>query len=259
MDESIRNFSLDYFKLDGKVAIVTGANSGLGMAFAIALAKAGADILVAHRSPNVTEVKNEIAGIGRRVEFFQGDLSEDESRKGLVAYCLEKFGKIDILVNNAGKSIFENFADYSDDSYREVIDINLNAVYFLGHEVGKVMMKQGSGKIINIGSALSFTADENCPPYVISKHAILGLTKDFSNEMGKYGVQTNAICPGFFNTKVTENIDKKIKDQISAKLPNGQWGNLGDLMGAAVFFASKATDYINGWYINIDGGYHSIL
>ena len=259
MDENLRKFSLDYFSLQGKVAIVTGGNGGLGMAFAIALAKAGADILIAHRSDDVKEIKDELAGLGRRAVFYQGDLTQDETRKGLIDCCLAKFGKIDILVNNAGASIFENFKDYSDDSYRKVIEINLNAVYFLGHEVGKVMMEQGYGKIINIGSALSFTADENCPPYVISKHGILGLTKDFSNEMGKYGVQTNAICPGFFKTNVTANIPQHIKDQISAKLPNGEWGSTSDLMGTVVFLASKASDYINGWYINVDGGYSTIL
>jgi 2-deoxy-D-gluconate 3-dehydrogenase len=259
MDEGLRGFSLDYFSLAGRVAIVTGGNGGLGMGFAIALAKAGADIVIAHRSDTIAEVKNEIEGIGRSVNFYQGDLTGKECRQGLVEYCLEKFGRIDILVNAAGASIFEDFKDYRDETYEKVMDINLNAVYYLGHEVGKVMMKQGSGKIINIGSALSFTADEKCPPYVISKHGIIGLTKDFANEMGKYGVQTNAICPGFFETAVTAHIDKKIKDRISAKLPGNEWGNIADLMGTVVFLASKASDYINGWYINVDGGYHSIL
>jgi 2-deoxy-D-gluconate 3-dehydrogenase len=259
MDEKIKGFSLEYFKLDGKAAIVTGGNGSIGQAFAVALAKAGANIVIAHRKPNVEEIRKEIVGLGREVVLFQGDLTEEKSRKGLIEACLSKFGRIDILVNAAGVSYFEDFEEYSDETYRKVIDINLNAVYYLGHEVGKIMMKQRSGKIINVGSALSFTADKNCPPYVISKHGILGLTKDFSNEMGKYGVQTNAICPGFFNSALTANIDPEIKEQISAKLPDGHWGELRELMGPVVFLASNASDYINGWYINVDGGYHSIL
>jgi 2-deoxy-D-gluconate 3-dehydrogenase len=131
----------------------------------------------------------------------------------------------------------------------------------MGHEVGKVMMKQGYGKIINIGSALSFTADMNCPPYVIAKHGVIGITRDFAHEMGKYHVQANAICPGFFATEVNKAVqeNKPLFEKISSRLPNGKWGELDSLMGTVVFLASKASDYINGWYISVDGGFTTVL
>jgi 2-deoxy-D-gluconate 3-dehydrogenase len=261
MDKSILDFSMDYFSLKGKVAIVTGGNTNLGMSYATAFAKAGADLFIPHFLDDVSEVKQAAENEGRRIEFLKGDLTDKAYRKSVIDKCLETYGKIDILVNNAGMGTFADFREYPDDDYARVINLNLNTVYYMGREVGMVMIKQGGGKIINIGSALSFTADGGCPPYVISKHGVIGVTRDFANEMGKYNVQTNAICPGFFqtdvNTAVQEN--KELFDRISARLPGGKWGEIGALMGTAIFLASKASDYINGWYISVDGGFTTVI
>jgi 2-deoxy-D-gluconate 3-dehydrogenase len=261
MDKNIARFSMDYFSLKGKAAMVTGGNTNLGLSYSIAFLKAGADLFIPHFIDDVADVKKAAEAEGRRVVFLKGDLTDKNYRKTVVESCLKEYGKIDILVNNAGMGIFTDFTEYKDEDYAKVIEINLNAVYYLGHEVGKVMIKQGHGKIINIGSVLSFTADGNCPPYVISKHGVIGITRDFANEMGKYNIQTNAICPGFFATEVNKAVqeNKVLYNQISSRLPNGKWGELDALMGAAVFLASKASDYITGTYISVDGGFSTIL
>jgi 2-deoxy-D-gluconate 3-dehydrogenase len=261
MDENIQLFTMDYFSLKGKTAIVTGGNTNLGMSYSVALARAGADLFIPHFIDEIDEVRQAVEAEGRRTFFLKGDLTDRQYRKAVVETCLKEYGKIDILVNNAGMGIFDDFINYPDEAYEKVINLNLNAVYYLGHEVGKVMIKQGHGKIINIGSALSYTADGRCPPYVISKHGVIGITRDFANELGKYNIQTNAICPGFFATDVNKAVqeNKPLFEKISSRLPGGRWGNLDALMGTAVFLASKASDYINGWNINVDGGFSTIL
>ena len=261
MDPNIARFSMDYFSLKGKAAIVTGGNTNLGLSYSVAFLRAGADLFIPHFTDDVSDLKRIAETEGRRVVFLKGDLIDKNYRKAVIDSCLNEYGKIDILVNNAGIGIFADFAEYTDEDYDKVINLNLNVVYYLGHEVGKIMMKQGYGKIINIGSALSFTADMNCPPYVIAKHGVIGITRDFANEMGKYNVQTNAICPGFFATEVNKAVqnNKPLFEKISSRLPNGKWGDLDTLMGTAVFLASKASDYINGWFINVDGGFTTIL
>ena len=257
----IRDFSLDYFSLKGKVAIVTGANQGLGMAYAVAFAKAGADIFIPHYTADTTEVRELIEAEGRRVEFIRGDLSDRGYIDGIISNCLSAYGKIDILVNNAGTNHFEDVMTFPDEQYRRVMDIQLNATYYMTHEVGKVMTKQGGGKIINIGSALSFTADSNCPPYVIAKHGVIGITRYFAGDFGKYNIQVNALCPGFFysdmNSAISDN--KEFYDKITNRIPLGRWGVSHDLMGTIVFLASRASDYMSGWYISIDGGFATTL
>ncbi len=261
MEASLRNFSMDSFSLAGKVAIVTGANQGLGMAYATAFAKAGADIYIPHFTDDVSEIRSLIEDEGRRVEFIKGDLTDKSYIQQVVEGCIKCYGKIDILVNNAGASFFADFVDYPDSAWQKIIDLNLNSVYYLSHEVGKKMLERKSGKIINIGSALSFTADKRCPPYTAAKHAILGLTKSFANELGEYNIQTNAICPGFLATEVNKELraDEAFYDKITNRIPAGRWGELNDIMGSAIFLASSASDYINGTFINIDGGFTTTL
>jgi 2-deoxy-D-gluconate 3-dehydrogenase len=261
MSEQLKRFSLDYFSLKGKTAIITGANMGLGMAYAVAFAKAGADLYIPHFTDDIKEIKSLIEAEGRRVVFIKGDLSKKEHVREIVDGCLKEYGGIDILVNNAGISHFDNFVDYPDDAWKRCIDLDLNAVYYLGHEAAKVMIPKKRGKIINIGSALSFTADKRCPPYVTAKHGVLGLTRAFANELGEYNIQTNAICPGFLATEVNRELreDPGFYNKITGRIPAGRWGELDDLMGTAVFLASKASDYINGWYISIDGGFTTTL
>jgi len=261
MSDSIRNFSMDAFSLKGKTAIVTGANQGLGMAYALAFAKAGADLYIPHFTDDTHEIRAMIEEEGRRAAFLKGDLTDPGYVDRVVADCLERYGRIDILVNNAGASAFADFMEYPDSTWQRIVDLNLNAAYYLSHRAAKPMVAQKSGKIIFIGSALSFTADKRCPPYTASKHAVLGLTKVFANELGAYNIQTNALCPGFLATEVNKELraDKSFYDKITGRIPAGRWGELADLMGAAVFLASSASDYINGAYINIDGGFFTTL
>lgn len=258
---NIMDFSMDAFSLKGKVAMVTGANQGLGMAYAVAFAKAGADLFIPHFTDDVSEIKQMIESLGRKVKFLQGDLRDKDYMDRVVAACIQEYGKIDILVNNAGASRFGEFLDYPESAWEMTIELNLNAVYHLSHRVVKEMVKQNSGKIINVGSALSFTADKKCPPYPTSKHAILGLTKVFANECGQYNIQTNAICPGFFATEINKELreDAAFYNKITNRIPAGRWGELDDLMGTVVFLASSASNYINGWYISLDGGFTTTL
>ena len=261
MSELISNFSLDYFSLKGKVAIVTGANQNLGMAYALAFAKAGADLYIPHFTDDTSEIKKLIEAEGRQVKFLQGNLADKDYIRRIVDDCLAQYGKIDILVNNAGMNHFEEFEKFPDEKFAQVLDINLNAVYYLGHEVAKVMIKQNSGKIINIGSALSFTGDIKCPPYVVSKHGVIGITRYFANELGKYNIQCNALCPGFFKTEINAALsdDQSFYDHITSRISAGRWGDAHDLMGTVVYLASKASDYMNGWQLGVDGGFSTVL
>ena len=257
----IRDFSLDYFSLKGKVAIVTGANQGLGMAYALAFAKAGADIFIPHYTADIAEIKGLVEAEGRRVEFVRGDLGDRAHVDEIIEGCVKAYGKIDILVNNAGTNHFEDVMTFPDEQYKRVTDVQLNAVYYMTHEAGKVMAKQGGGKIINIGSALSFTADKTCPAYVISKHAVIGITRYFASDFGKYNIQVNALCPGFFYSEMNAAIsdNKEFYDHVTNRIPLGRWGISHDLMGTIVFLASRASDYMTGWYVSVDGGFATTI
>ncbi len=259
--EQIKDFSMDFFSLKGKAAIITGANKGLGMGYALAFARAGADLFIPYHGGSVEDIKKLIEAEGRRVVFCQGDLLDRDYINSIPEKCCEAYSRIDILVNNAATNCFSDFLDFPDEGWDRVINVNLNAVYLLSHAVAKIMVKQGGGKIINIGSALSYTADAKCPAYITAKHGIIGLTRSFANELGKYNIQCNAICPGFIYTDVNKAVSddpvffKHITDRISA----GRWGTLGDLMGTAVFLASRASDYMNGSDIKVDGGFSTVL
>lgn len=260
-DNKFGNFSLDFFSLEGKVAIITGANQGLGEAYAVAYAKAGADLYIPHFTDDIDEVKQLVEAEGRKVKFLKGDLTDKNYIQEIVDDCLKEYGKIDILINNAGASAFAPFLEYPDKYWDMCINLDLNSVYFLSHAVGKVMAEQGHGKIINIGSALSYTADKNCPPYTVSKTGIIGMTRVFANELGQYNVQTNAICPGFLATDVNAELrkDPKFTEKITNRIAAGRWGNMEDLMGTVVYLGSKASDYVNGWHISVDGGFTTVL
>ncbi|PLS06938.1 2-dehydro-3-deoxy-D-gluconate 5-dehydrogenase KduD [Neobacillus cucumis] len=254
---SLEEFSLDYFKLTDKVAIVTGGNSGLGQGYAVALAKAGADLFIVTHNNNWEETRALIEKTGRKVHFFQADLTEREMLKQIVDECLHVYGKIDILVNNAGTIRRTPLLDYKAEDWDAVLDINLNAVYFLSQEVARVMVKQESGKIINIGSMLSFQGGKFIPPYTASKHGVAGLTKAFANELGQYNVQINAIAPGYIATANTAPIreNEQRNAEILSRIPAGKWASPSDLMGSVVFLASKASDYMNGHILAVDGGW----
>ncbi|CRK80258.1 2-dehydro-3-deoxy-D-gluconate 5-dehydrogenase KduD [Neobacillus massiliamazoniensis] len=257
MTSNLIAFSLDYFSLAGKVAIVTGANKGLGQAYAVALAKAGADLFVVSRGENLDETRALIEETGKRIEFFQADLSNRESVKQVTAACLKAYGKIDILVNNAGTIRRSPLLEYTEEDWDAVIEINLNSLFLLSQEAAKVMVEQKSGKIINIASMLSFQGGKFVPPYTASKHAVAGLTKAFANELAEHNVQINAIAPGYIATDNTAPIraDEKRNAEILSRIPAGRWADPSDLMGVVVFLSSRASDYMNGHVLAIDGGW----
>ncbi|OLS40940.1 2-dehydro-3-deoxy-D-gluconate 5-dehydrogenase KduD [Bacillus sp. MRMR6] len=257
MTTQFNDFSLDIFSLASKVAIVTGGNTGLGQGYAAALAKAGADLFIVTYDNNWDETRELIEKEGRRVEFFQADLTKREVIKDVVSACLQAYGKIDILVNNAGTIRRAPLLEYKAEDWDAVMDINLNSVYFLSQEVAKVMVEQKSGKIINIASMLSFQGGKFVPPYTASKHGVAGITKAFANELAEFGVQINAIAPGYVATANTAPIreDEKRNAEILSRIPAGRWATPADLMGIVVFLASQASDYMNGHILAVDGGW----
>ena len=194
---------------------------------------------------------------GRKIEFFQADLTDRAQIDKVIEACVEKFGKIDILVNNAGTIRRAPLLEYKDEDWKAVMDINLNSVYFLSQAAAKVMVGQGSGKIINIASMLSFQGGKFVPPYTASKHGVAGITKAFANELAAHNIQINAIAPGYIKTANTAPIraDEKRNAEILSRIPANRWADPFDLMGAVVFLASKASDYVNGHILAVDGGW----
>ncbi|MBU3113946.1 2-dehydro-3-deoxy-D-gluconate 5-dehydrogenase KduD [Clostridium lacusfryxellense] len=257
MSTNVNDFSMDFFSLKGKVAIVTGGNTGLGQGYAVALAKAGADIFVPTYDTNWDETRSLIEAEGRKVAFLQADLSKREQITATVEACVKAFGTVDILVNNAGTIRRAPLLETKDEDWKAVLDINLNAVYFLSQDVAKIMVKQGSGKIINIASMLSFQGGKFVPAYTASKHAVAGVTKAFANELGDKNIQINAIAPGYIATDNTAPIraDAARNASILDRIPAGRWGHPFDVMGTVVFLSSRASDYLNGHIIAVDGGW----
>ena len=253
----LNNFSMDFFSLKGKVAMVTGGNTGLGQAYVVALAKAGADLFIVTYDRDWDETKKLVEEQGRRAEFFQADLTDRVQITKTVEECVKVYGKIDILVNNAGTIRRAPLLEYKDEDWKAVMAINIDSVYYLSQDVAKIMVKQGSGKIINIASMLSFQGGKFVPPYTASKHAVAGITKAFANELACENIQINAIAPGYIKTANTAPIraDEKRNAEILGRIPAGKWAEPFDLMGAVVFLASKASDYVNGHILAVDGGW----
>lgn len=257
MTTELNAFSMNFFQLNGKVAIVTGGNTGLGQGYALALAKAGADLFVVTHGTNWEETRKLIEEEGRTVHFFQADLTDRQAAKQVVAECMRVYGKLDILVNNAGTIRRAPLLEYKEEDWDTVMDLNLNSVYFLSQEAAKVMAEQRSGKIINIASMLSFQGGKFVPAYTASKHGVAGVTKAFANELSEYNVQINAIAPGYVETANTAPIraDEKRNTEILSRIPAGRWATPADLMGAVVFLASSASNYVNGHILAVDGGW----
>jgi 2-dehydro-3-deoxy-D-gluconate 5-dehydrogenase len=247
----------DLFSLSGKRALVTGASRGLGRAIALALADAGADVVCASsRAGGASDTASEIQAMGRKAEEVHSDLSQDTDVKRMLA-DVDAIGPVDILINNAGTIRRHPAHQFSDDDWKAVIDTNLNAVFAICRHFGKQMIDRSGGKIINIASLLSFQGGITVPAYTASKHAVAGLTKALCNEWATHNIQVNAIAPGYFATDNTAALqqDPVRSEQILGRIPSGRWGEATDLGGAAVFLASRASDYVNGHILVVDGGW----
>ncbi len=244
------------FDLSGRVAAVTGANTGIGQAIALALAAAGADVALIGRTP-ATDTADKARALGRRAEIVSADLSTIAPVEGVVAQTIDTLGGLDILVNNAGIIRRGDSLDFTEADWDAVIDTNLKSVFFLAQAAGRHMVAQGRGKIVNIASMLTFQGGVRVPSYTASKSGIGGLTKLLANEWAAKGVNVNAIAPGYIATNNTAALqaDETRNRQIVERIPAGRWGDASDLGGAAVFLASPASDYVNGHILAVDGGW----
>jgi len=251
------------FDLTGKVALVTGASSGLGIQFAKALANQGADIAItARRADRLEKVKQEIEAIGVKCLMVTCDVGKTEEIVAMVGKVKSHFGKIDIFVNNAGVGKVYPAETQTDDEWRSIIDINLNSVYYAAREVGKVMIAQKYGKIINIGSLHSSVGMMGSPitAYCASKGGLLMLTKALANEWAKHGITVNAIGPAYFPSEMTQAVieDEAFMGAVKAYCPMGRVGRDGELDGAVVYFACDASSYTTGQILTVDGGWTTI-
>ena len=248
---------LEAFRLNNKVALVTGAASGLGQAIAIALAEAGADVSCHGntRSPDAT--REAIIKLGRRGFAVSGDLSDRATPKRLIEATIAQFGRLDILVNNAGTIRRAPAVDYAEEDWDAVIQVNLTSVFSLSKIAGRHMIEQGGGKILNIASLLSFQGGITVPAYAASKGGVAQLTKALANEWAAKGVNVNAIAPGYMRTDNTAALqkDETRNRQILERIPAARWGEPADLAGAALFLCSSASDYIHGHLLVVDGGW----
>jgi len=244
------------FDLSGRVALVTGANTGIGQGIAVALAAAGADIALAGRTPAEATAAL-VGGLGRRAALIPADLSSIEPIDSVVSSTLAELGGLDILVNNAGIIRRADALDFTEADWDAVIDTNLKSVFFLCQAAGRHMVGRGSGKIINIASMLSFQGGIRVPSYTASKSGVAGLTRLLANEWAGKGVNVNAIAPGYIATDNTAALkaDESRNRQILERIPAGRWGEPHDIGGAAVFLASPASDYVHGHILAVDGGW----
>jgi 2-deoxy-D-gluconate 3-dehydrogenase len=250
---------LDRFRLDGKIALVTGCARGIGKAVALAFAQAGADIVGVSKTlePGGSEVEKAVIAEGRKFRAYRCDLRNRKAVYEFLGCVRADFPVIDILCNNAGTIRRRPAAEYPDEYWDEAIEVNLNSQFILSRELGKRMVERGSGKIIFVASLLSFQGGILVPGYAASKGGIAQLTQALANEWAGRGVQVNAIAPGYIATESTVALqeDPERNPAILARIPVGRWGTPEDLQGAAVFLASHASDYVNGSVIVVDGGW----
>ncbi|MDM9614549.1 2-dehydro-3-deoxy-D-gluconate 5-dehydrogenase KduD [Kosakonia cowanii] len=248
---------LDAFKLTDKVALVTGCDTGLGQGMAIGLAEAGCDIVGVNRKiPH--ETAKRVEALGRRFHAIQADLRDQQQLTSIVDEAVNKMGHLNILINNAGTIRRCDAIDFSEKDWDEVMDLNLKSLFFLSQAVARQFIAQGSGgKIINIASMLSYQGGIRVPSYTASKSGVMGLTRLLANEWAKHNINVNAIAPGYMATNNTQQLreDAERNQEILDRIPAARWGTPEDLQGAAVFLASSAADYINGYTLAVDGGW----
>jgi len=248
---------LDLFKLDGRVALVTGARRGLGQAMACGLAQAGADVACVSRTGRADETRRLVEQAGRRFLDLQADLTVPEQRRGLVDCVVAEWGQIDILVNNAGAGTRHPPEEYPESEWRELLEVHLTAVFDLCQQAAVHMLRRGRGKIINIGSVMCFEGGLNIPAYAAAKHGVAGLTKSLSVAWSRRGINVNCIAPGYFETDLAGVLrnDPVRGPQILDRIPCGRWGQPEELAGIVVFLASDASNYMHGSIVSIDGGW----
>ncbi len=254
----VSDFNMDFFSLKGKNAIVTGGNGGLGQAFCTALAKAGANVMVPSLADDDGSTKAEVEACDVAYKFIEADITRDGECQRVVDACISEWGSIDILVNCAGISInVKDVTQYTRKEWDKMISVNLTAAFEMIHECSKPMIKQERGKIINIGSLYSFLGGQWSPAYAATKHGIVGLSKAMCDELAQWNIQVNTIAPGYYATPLTEMTrkDEKRNAEILSHIPANRWGYTADLMGATIFLASAASDYVNGTILTVDGGY----
>ena len=244
------------FSLEGKVALVTGANTGLGQGIALALAAAGADIAAAGIVP-AQETGEKVAALGRRFLNIEANLISIEPVERIVAEAVAGLGGLDILVNNAGLIRRADAVDFSEKDWDDVMNVSIKSAFFMSQAAGRHFITQGRGKIINIASMLSFQGGIRVPSYTASKSGIAGITRLLANEWASKGININAIAPGYMATDNTAQLraDEDRNKAILDRIPAARWGEPADLGGTAVFLSSAASDYINGAVIPVDGGW----
>ena len=246
------------FSLEGRVAVVTGAGRGLGRTMAVALAAAGADVVVSSRTPaEIASVRDEIRGMGRRSEAFTADVTNESDCDRLMAGTCASLGRMDILVNNAGINIRKPVLELSLAEYRQVLATNLEGYFLCARAAGSRFVAQGHGKVINVSSIMGSVALPNQSAYASAKGGVEQLTKALALEWAPLGVQVNAIAPTYFETELTRPLfeDAERKAFISGRTPMGRWGQPHELAGAVIFLASRASDYVTGHTLVVDGGW----
>jgi 2-deoxy-D-gluconate 3-dehydrogenase len=247
---------LDKFRLDGQVAVVTGGTKGLGRAIVQALAEAGAHIAVVSRNPD-RGIEGAVLALGRKYLHHAADLSDRNQTKNIAPAILKEMGDISILINNSGIIRRAPAAEYSEKDWDATIEIDLTAAFILSQSCGRIMLKRGRGKIINITSVLAFQGGINVVAYTSAKHGVAGLTKALANAWASQGVNVNAIAPSFFVTELTTALQSDVErsKSITARTPAGRWGASEDIAGAALFLASPASDFVHGVILPVDGGW----
>lgn len=245
------------FGLGGKNAIVTGGNTGLGQAFALALAKAGANVFVPSIIDDDGTTKALVEAAGAHYAFVEADITQPGTAKRVIADCVERFGSVDILVNSAGVCPMAEVLDFGRAQWDATVSVNLTAAFEMSYEAALLMVPQRSGKIINICSMFSFLGGRLSPAYASTKHGIAGLTKAYCDELAMHNIQVNGIAPGYYATAITANTRSKpeTNQRVLDHIPANRWGETEDLMGTVVFLASAASNYVNGHILCVDGGY----
>ena len=253
----ISDFGMDFFGLGGKNAIVTGGNTGLGQAFSLALAKGGADVFVPSLADDDGSTRALVEAAGVRYEFMEADITADGTPKRVVDECIARLGSIDVLINSAGICPLAEVLDFDRTPWDATVSVNLTAAFEMSHEAAKHMVPRRSGKIINICSMFSFLGGRMSPAYSATKHGIAGLTKAYCDELAEHNIQVNGIAPGYYATAITTatRSNPVTNQRVLDHIPANRWGETLDLMGTVVFLSSRASDYVNGHVLAVDGGY----